>query len=185
MEETAFLPVNTYEHPIRTLPVSTSQRGFVIDHLTNPPFPLRFLKNLEILCTNPNRATSVPLVESIHGTVKQLRFSTISIHRADYGCGSFIATNHFFLLCCTGFEPFSFPISIGMPDFVNRLTNLETLIMDKIYVLCSGGGPMESLLWIPPVLRCVTAPIRRIGIEVVIKKHRPSRFHGLAQVDHI
>jgi len=41
--------------------------------------------------------------------------------------------------------------------------------MDKIYVLRPGDGPMESLSWIPPVLRSVTAPIRRLFIELVIK----------------
>lgn len=75
--------------------------------------------------------------------------------------------------------------SIGIPDFVSRLTNLETLIMDKIYVLRPGDGPMESLLWIPPVLRSVTAPIRRLCIELMIKNLDHIDSMDWSQVDHI
>jgi len=72
-----------------------------------------------------------------------------------------------------------------MPDFVDKLTNLETLIMDKIYVLRPGDGPMESLLWIPPVLRSVTAPIRRLCIELMIKNLDHIDSMDWSQVDHI
>ena len=72
-----------------------------------------------------------------------------------------------------------------MPDFVGRLTNLETLIMDKIYVLRPGDGPMESLLWIPPVLRSVTAPIRRLCIELMIKNLDHIDSMDWSQVDYI
>ena len=57
--------------------------------------------------------------------------------------------------------------------------------MDKIYVLRPGDGPMESLMWIPLVLKSVTAPIRRLSIELVIRNidHLGSMDWG--QVDHI
>ncbi|KAF9646054.1 hypothetical protein BDM02DRAFT_3119280 [Thelephora ganbajun] len=116
-EETAFSPVNTYEPPITTFSVSTSRQGFVIDHLINSPFPLRFLKIFEILYIDPSQTTFALLAESIQGTFKQLRFSAVSIHRAD----------------------------------------------DQ------SDGPMESLPWIPLVLRGVTPSIRKICVELVIK----------------
>ncbi|KAF9653706.1 hypothetical protein BDM02DRAFT_3107685 [Thelephora ganbajun] len=157
-EETAFSPVNTYEPPITTFSVSTSRQGFVINHLINSPFPLRSLKNFEILYIDPNQTTLAPLAESIQQTVKQLRFSAVSIHRAD---------------------------DQRMPDFVSRLTNLETLIMDKIYVLRPGDGPMESLSWIPLVLRGVTASIRKLCIELMIKNIDHLDSMDWSQVDHI
>ena len=94
MEVTAFLPTNTYEPPITTFAVSTSRQGFIIDHLINSPFPLRFLRNLEILYIDPNQTTLIPLAESVQGTVKQLRFSAVSIHRADDQSGSPPSANH-------------------------------------------------------------------------------------------
>ena len=57
--------------------------------------------------------------------------------------------------------------------------------MDKIYVLRPGDGPMESLLWIPPVLRSVTAPIRRLCIELMIKNLHHVDSMDWPQVDHI
>ena len=63
----------------------------------------------------------------------------------------------------------TFTVFPGMPEFVSKLTNLNTLIMDKIYVLRPGDGPMESLSWVPLVLESVTAPIRRLCIELMIK----------------
>ena len=172
MEETAFSPVNTYEPPITTFCVSTSRQGFIINHIIDPPSPLRFLENFEILYVDPDQTTFVPLAESIHETGKQLRFSAASIHRTDNQSGPFILRNHLLVLALT------FLISTGIPDFVSKLTNLETLIMDKIYVLCPGDGPMESLLWILPVLRNVATPIRKLCIE-----HLDSV--GWPQVDHI
>ena len=44
---------------------------------------------------------------------------------------------------------------------------------------------MESLLWIPPVLRSVTAPIRRLCIELMIKNLDHLDSMDWAQVDHI
>lgn len=90
-EETAFLPVNTYEPPITTFSISASRQGFVIDHLINPPFPLRFLQDFEILYIDPSQTTLVPLAESIQKTIKQLRFCAVLIHRADDQSGSFIS----------------------------------------------------------------------------------------------
>ena len=98
VEETAFLPTNTYEPPITTFSVSTSRQGFAIEHLINPPFPLRLLKNFEILYIDPNQTTLIPLAESIQETVKQLRFGAISIHRADDQSGFFHSSSHLFLL---------------------------------------------------------------------------------------
>jgi hypothetical protein len=184
MEETTFLPVNTYEPPITTFSVSTSRQGFVLEHLANPPFPLRFLKNFEILYVDPNQTTLVPLAQSIQETVRQLRFGAISIHRADDQSGSFLPLNHLLLVSAI-FKLLTFLISLGMSDFVSRLTNLDTLIMDKIYVLRPGDGPMESLLWIPPVLRSVTAPIRKLCIELMIKNPDHLDSMDWQQVDHI
>lgn len=179
MEETAFFPVNTYEPPITTFSVSTSRQGFVIEHLISPPFPLRFLENFEILFVDPDQTTLVPLAESIQKTVTQLRFSAISIHRADDQSGSFISPNHLLGPALTVL------VSIGIPDFVSKLTSLETLIVDKIYVLRPGDGPMESLLWVPPVLRSVTAPIRKLFIELMIKNIDHLDSVDWSQVDHI
>ena len=72
-----------------------------------------------------------------------------------------------------------------MPDFVSRLTNLDTLIMDRIYVPRPGEGPTESLLWIPQVLKSVTAPIRRLCIELMIKDIKHLDSMDWPQVDHI
>jgi len=72
-----------------------------------------------------------------------------------------------------------------MPDFVSRLTNLDTLIMDRIYVPRPGNGPVESLLWIPLVLKSVTAPIRRLFIELMIKNIHHLDSMDWPQVDHI
>lgn len=94
VEETAFLPANTYEPPLATFCISTSRQDFVVGHLVNPPFPLRFLENFQILCVGPDKTTLVPLAESIQGTVKKLRFSAISIHRADDQGGSFVSPDH-------------------------------------------------------------------------------------------
>ena len=91
-EETAFIPVNTYEPPITTFSVSASRRDFVIDHLANPPFPLRFLKNFEIQCIDIHQTTLVPLAESIQETLEQLRFFAISIHHTDNQSGSFLSS---------------------------------------------------------------------------------------------
>lgn len=88
-EETAFMPINTYQPPITTFSVSASRQDFVIDHLMNPPFPLRFLKNFEIQYVEPHQATLVPLAVSIQETVEQLRFFAISIHPTDGQSGSF------------------------------------------------------------------------------------------------
>ena len=178
-EETTFFPVNTYEPPITTFCVSTSRQGFVIEHLINPPFPLRFLENFEILYVDPDQTTLVPLAESIHETAKQLRFSAVSIHRADDQSGSYTSPDHLF-----GSAP-TFLTSTGMPDFVGKLTKLETLIMDKIYVLRPGDGPMESLLWIPPALRSITAPIQKLCIELMIKNIDYLDSVDWPQVDHI
>ena len=179
IDETAFLPANTYEPPITTFRVSTSRQGFVIEQLINPPFPLRFLENFEILCVDLDRTTLVPLAESIHETVKQLRLAAISVHRADDQSGSSVSPNHLFGSTLT------LLISTGMPDFVSKLTNLEILIMDKIYVPRPGDGPMESLLWIPPVLRSVAAPIRKLCIELMIKNIDHLDSMDWPQVDHI
>lgn len=92
-EGTAFLPVNIYEPPITTFSVSSSQLGFVIEHLIDPPFPLRFLESFEILYLDPNQTTLVPLAESIRGTVKQLQFGAISIHHADDQSGYFLLSD--------------------------------------------------------------------------------------------
>jgi len=94
MEETAFLPIKTYEPPITTLAVSTSRQGFIVDHLINSPFPLRFLRNFEILYVDPDQTTLVPLAESVQETVKQLRFGAISIHRADDQSGSLLSPDY-------------------------------------------------------------------------------------------
>ena len=179
MEETAFLPVSTYEPPITTFCVSTSRQGFVIEHLIDPPFPLCFLEIFEIFYVDPDQTTLVPLAESIHETVKQLRFSAVSIHRTDDRSRSFISLNRLSELALTLLIP------TGMPDFVSKLTNLETLIMDKIYVLRPGDGPMESLLWIPPMLRSVTAPIRKLCVELMIKNINHLDSVDWPQVDHI
>ena len=57
--------------------------------------------------------------------------------------------------------------------------------MDKIYVLRPGDGPMESLSWIPPVLRSITAPVRRLCIELMIKNLNHIDSMDWPQVDHI
>lgn len=57
--------------------------------------------------------------------------------------------------------------------------------MDKIYVLRPGDGPMESLLWIPKVLSSITAPIRRLCIELMIKNIEHIDSMDWSQVDHI
>lgn len=57
--------------------------------------------------------------------------------------------------------------------------------MDKIYVLRPGDGPIESLSWIPPVLRSVTAPIRRLSIELMIKSLNHLDSMDWSQIDHI
>ena len=87
-DEAAPPQVNTYEPPITTFAISTSRQGFVIERLINPPFPLRFLRNFEILYMDPNQTTLVPLAESIQETVTHLRFGAVSIHRADDRSGS-------------------------------------------------------------------------------------------------
>lgn len=73
----------------------------------------------------------------------------------------------------------------GIPDFVSRLTNLNTLIMDRIHVPRAGDGPMESLLWIPLVLKSITAPIRRLCIELMIGNIEHLNSVDWPQVDHI
>jgi len=80
---------------------------------------------------------------------------------------------------------FTVLISTGVPDFVSRLTNLETLIVDKIYVLRPGIGPTESLLCIPLVLRSTAAPIRKLCVElrIMIIDHLDSV--DWSQIDHI
>lgn len=72
-----------------------------------------------------------------------------------------------------------------MPDFISRLTNLNTLVMDRVYVPRPGDGQMESLFWIPLVLKSVTAPIRRLCIELMIRKIDHLDSVGWPQVDHI
>ena len=57
--------------------------------------------------------------------------------------------------------------------------------MDKIYVLRPGDGPMESLSWIPPVLRNVTAPIRRLCLELMIKNIDHLDSMDWSQIDRI
>lgn len=73
----------------------------------------------------------------------------------------------------------------GVPDFVSRLTSLETLIMDKIHVSRPGDGPAEPLSWIPLVLRSVTAPIRRLCIELMISNTDHLDSIDWSQIDHI
>lgn len=65
------------------------------------------------------------------------------------------------------------------------MTKLNTLIMDKIYVLRPGDGPMESLLWIPLVLWSVTAPIRKLCIELMIKNIDYLDSMDWSKLDHI
>ena len=72
-----------------------------------------------------------------------------------------------------------------MPDFVSRLTNLDTLVMDKIYVPRPGDGSVESLSWVPLLLKSVTAPIRRLCIELMIRSIDHLDSVGWPQVDHI
>jgi hypothetical protein len=91
-EETSPVPINTYEPPITTFSISASRRDFVIDHLTNSPFPLHFLRNLEIQSLESDQTTLVPLAKSIQGTVTQLRFFATSILRADDQSGSLISS---------------------------------------------------------------------------------------------
>ena len=57
--------------------------------------------------------------------------------------------------------------------------------MEKIYVLRPGEGPMESLLWIPPALRSITAPTRKLCIELMIKNIDYLDSVDWPQVDHI
>jgi len=57
--------------------------------------------------------------------------------------------------------------------------------MDKIYVLRPGDGPMESLLWIPLVLRSVTAPISKLCIELMIKNIDHLDSMDWSQIDRI
>lgn len=89
--ETAFELTNAYEPPITTFSISASRQDFVIDHLVNPPFPLRFLKNFEIRTTDTHQTSLVPLAESIQETVERLTFFAISIHGPDDQSGSFIS----------------------------------------------------------------------------------------------
>ena len=57
--------------------------------------------------------------------------------------------------------------------------------MDKIYVLRPGDGPMESLLWIPTALRSVTAPVRKVCLELMIKNIDHLDSMDWSQIDHI
>lgn len=57
--------------------------------------------------------------------------------------------------------------------------------MDKIHVLRPGDSPAESLSWIPLVLRSITAPIRRICIELMINNTDHLDSMDWSQIDHI
>lgn len=90
-EKSAFMPLNTYKPQITTFTVSASRQDFVIDHLINPPFPLRYLKNFEIQCIEAHQTAFVPLAESIKKTVERLRFLPVSIHQTGDPSGSFVS----------------------------------------------------------------------------------------------
>ena len=172
IEETAFSPLSTYEPPITTFSVSTSRQGFVIEHLINPPFPLRFLENFEILYIDPNQTTLVPLAESIQKTVKQLRFGAVSIHRADDQSGSPFSSDHSFWLA----DPSNFARNAGLCQQTDQLGDLDHgQNLRPSSRRWPHGVPLVDSDGAQKRHRSCPEGLPRVDDQ----KHRSSRFHGL------